>query len=179
MIKSLYVAAPWIFGGDANLVAKELEKAGFTVTARWIKQVPKNLSMEYDYTKDTTINDERGKEQSLMDLHDVKKADAMVVLNSCKSEGKAVEQGVALATGKPIIIIGRKLNIFQWLGPPHVFVTKSINEAINVLKGLNDDQNHREEGGYRERTPSTRRAEVLSKSPISHSRRKQVRKGKV
>lgn len=59
------------------------------------------------------------KEQGEKDTQGVIDADVMVLLNSAKSEGKAVEQGIAIAMCIPIIAIGERgaqsNNVFHYM----------------------------------------------------------------
>lgn len=71
--------------------------------------------------------------EARMDMFDVIRADVVLVLNLAKSEGKAVEQGIALAREIPIIVVGLdRFNVFQYL-PQYTFV-KTVEEAIQLLK---------------------------------------------
>jgi hypothetical protein len=125
----LYLAAPWI---DKHLMpdrAKKFEEVGHTISWKW-----------WD-TEDLPI-DERSlpylKDQAAHDWCGVIEADALVVFNTARSEGKAVEQGIALSRGIPIVAIGRRgehsLNVFHFLDQ-YTWVP-TINEAINTLKTL-------------------------------------------
>ena len=52
--------------------------------------------------------------QAHADIYGVISADVLVLLNLAKSEGKAVEQGIALNRGIPIVAVGTaRTNIFQ------------------------------------------------------------------
>jgi nucleoside 2-deoxyribosyltransferase len=123
----VYIAAPWIRKAEAIEAGKKFETAGFTVTSRWFfhEGDPKDPT---GYSSD--INDIRV--QAKEDILDVMLSDAVVVLNLEKSEGKAVETGIALAHGKRVISVGRRNNIFVTLGTE----VNSVEEAIRVLSGV-------------------------------------------
>jgi nucleoside 2-deoxyribosyltransferase len=63
-----------------------------------------------------TCNQSIIRDQAYQDIADVRRADVLVVLNLQKSEGKAVETGIAIAAGIPVISVGPRSNIFQALG---------------------------------------------------------------
>lgn len=120
----VYVAAPWVRKDDAKRFADKLRAVGIIVTSRW-------------FTHEGSTNDSAGVEspiehirmQAHQDIQDVRAADALVVLNLQKSEGKAVETGIALAADIPIVSVGPRSNIFQSLAIEVV----SDEEAIDWL----------------------------------------------
>lgn len=129
----VYVAAPWRRKPDAIEAGKTLTAAGYEVTSRW-----------FDHDGDP--NDPSGintplhqiQQQAREDIQDVLRANALVVLNLQKSEGKAVETGIALAHGIPVISVGDRSNIFQALG----FEVATLEDAIarlNVLRSAIED----------------------------------------
>ena len=120
-IKSIYVAAPWLRKTEAKEARKKLEEAGFTVTSGWV-DIPDDEDRDEAYMR----------EQALNDYSDVFAAQALVLLNLEKSEGKAVETGLALATNMPILLVGERTNIFHWL--PEVNIVGSVEEAIIYLQ---------------------------------------------
>lgn len=130
---TVYVAAPWIHGGDALEAKRKLEEAGIRVTSRWLRRVKGNVDPSYNYMKDSSYTPEDGEREAEMDISDVMVADYVVVLNSAKSEGKAVEQGLAIAYGIPIILVGKGSNTFHYLSKV-VTIVGSVEEAINLIK---------------------------------------------
>jgi hypothetical protein len=56
----------------------------------------------------------------------------LVVLNLEKSEGKAVETGIALMNNIPIVSVGTRSNIFQTLA----IEVETVQEAIAALDRL-------------------------------------------
>lgn len=97
----VYIAAPWVEKARAIEVGERFKAEGHTVTSRW-------------FHHEGQANDSTGKnspnwrivKQANEDIKDVLKADALVVLNLQKSEGKAVETGIAIARGIPVISVG-------------------------------------------------------------------------
>lgn len=123
----IYVAGPWIHRKDMPEIEAALNRVGHTVTHRW---------WEYEGESQETESKEFLEQCAKADVKAVRDADAVIVINTAKSEGKAVEQGIAIALEKPIIVVtpGEKpsSNIFHYLRTyKHV---KSVQEAINSLK---------------------------------------------
>jgi nucleoside 2-deoxyribosyltransferase len=128
-IKRVYLAGPWVDRIIAKSIAGTLEKAGYTITHPWW-----NYEGE-DQDKETP---ESLAKFAQMDVDAVRTADAVVVYNSAKSEGKAVEQGLAIAWNKPIIVITPwdrpSSNIFHNLSN-YTHVT-NLHAALEKLSGL-------------------------------------------
>jgi nucleoside 2-deoxyribosyltransferase len=125
MKKRIYLAAPWVRRDEARAAGELIEAAGHTITKKWwehrdvpIDQADRHLELE---------------QQAIEDLEGVFRAQVFVLLNLATSEGKAVETGLALAYGKPIILVGERSNLFHYLVNP-AFRVPTIEEAI-VLAG--------------------------------------------
>jgi nucleoside 2-deoxyribosyltransferase len=114
----IYIAAPWVDRELAIKLAERLEAKGHTITHKWWEFENKNEGQHlesyleaysHDYLRSCAIDDVNG----------VKNADKVVLLDTKKSEGKAVEQGIAIALGIPIIAVGRigsqSMNVFHHL----------------------------------------------------------------
>lgn len=127
----IYLAAPWLRRPEAIAAGQRFSDAGHVVTSRW-----------FHHTSDGDPNDATGitcspdsiLQQANEDIEDVMRADALVVLNLEKSEGKAVETGIAIAMGMPVISVGPRSNIFQALG----YEVADIDAALEVLATLSD-----------------------------------------
>src|SRR4051812_45878131 len=119
----IYVASPWTRKADAKLYADALEAAGHTITKKWWehREVPGYL--------DPAIGQEELAElaqQAKEDMRGVLTADALVLLNLEKSEGKSVETGLAFASAAMwgngftqtgvgrFILVGGKSNLFHY-----------------------------------------------------------------
>ena len=108
--KKVYIAAPWAIRGDMEEIAQKLEAKGHTITHRWweAENVPES-DRDAPFMRKMAVLDGQG----------VIDADVMLLINSAKSEGKAVEQGIALSYGLPIIVVGRRgeisKNVFHYL----------------------------------------------------------------
>jgi nucleoside 2-deoxyribosyltransferase len=122
----VYIAAPWVRRPEAIEVGKRFVAAGHELTCRW-----------FDHVTDGDPNDSTGVtcdpkgiiHQALEDITDVQRAHVLVVLNLEKSEGKAVETGIAIAAGIPVISVGDRSNIFQALGNE----VATVDEALELL----------------------------------------------
>lgn len=130
----VYLAGPWIKGGDAKVAAKQFEQAGIEITSRWLEKVKGNTDPSYDYTKDPTYTATDAQTEATKDMEDVFAADMVVVINSAKSEGKAVETGLALAWGIPIVVVGEPTNTFHYFDDPITAMVGTVEEAIEKAK---------------------------------------------
>jgi len=101
----VYVAGPWVERDRAREAARIITERGHTVTHNW-----------WDIDGDGSEEPEFLRNCADQDIIGVLSADVVVVIQGTVSEGKAVEQGIALNNGIPVILIGEKrTNIFQYL----------------------------------------------------------------
>ncbi len=106
-----------------------LEQHGHVVTSRWINGNHEHTDVNADAERS------RFAEEDMDDL-----AEADVVLWFSEPEkiegrnrgGRHVEFGAALAFGMPIVVIGRKENVFHYL--PEVVHRDNLQEAIEYLE---------------------------------------------
>lgn len=127
MTKRVYVAAPYAYRWDAKHIAERLEALGYEITQRW---------WEFEGSEQ-----EKGSAFLSMcadlDVRGVRTADVMFLINCSKSEGKAVEQGIAVTLGIPIIAVGKRgefsANVFHYL--PNYTWVPDIESGFAVLKG--------------------------------------------
>ena len=129
---NVYLAAPWKFRADAKQVAQQIREAGYCIKSRWhdewgdVEEAPAQAGN----TNPDVLLDE-----ATADYDDVKGSDVMIVLNLEKSEGKAVEQGLALAWDKPVIVVGsERFNVFQYL--PSFSLVATVHDALEHLKRI-------------------------------------------
>lgn len=136
----IYIAGPWVRREECKGYQKQLEDAGFTIVSRWItKHIDLGVAAADLNTPDEKVQEELTK-QAIEDVLDLETADVFLIINSEKSEGKAFEFGYACAMRLPIIAVGdRSNNIFYQL--PHVVVTPTLEEAIDVLNAAIEKQN--------------------------------------
>lgn len=116
---NIYLAAPWVDRERAALEAVKLEAAGHEITEKWWEH------------EDTTDHDELV-EQAKLDVVGVLAADMLVLLNTQKSEGKAVETGIAIMCCIPIAVVGERTNLFHHLDDVTLF--NSVEEVIDAVR---------------------------------------------
>lgn len=122
-IKSIYLAARIRRRDELIAHAAELQAAGIGVTSSWLTMpVPSdwNSSVWQDLAR--------------VDREDVLRADGLVLFAEPERDGgsgRHVEFGMALALGKPIIVVGRVENLFQRL--PEVRVVEDWPAALALL----------------------------------------------
>lgn len=128
----IYLAGPWARREEVREARKAFLAADISVNAQW-------LDVELKPNAGDTAESQAAagydmSEEASRDLADIAMSDAMVVMNLEKSEGKAVEQGIALATRMPLIIVGKRTNVFQYL--PEVFLVDSVEEAVQLVRNI-------------------------------------------
>lgn len=124
MSAKVYIAAPFPDQHLVRDIKKKVEKAGYTVTSRWIDSQVQQAIGDPD-------NEEILREQAGKDVQDVYDCQILVLINSSMSQGgKEVETGMAMAWAKPIILVGERSNIFHYLHIPRV---PNIEEAIELM----------------------------------------------
>lgn len=124
----LYIAGPFADRALMPAIATQCEAAGHAITERWWDHE--------DYpgsTYPSNTDDPFYEERAVADFLGVIGADAIIVLNSSKSEGKAVETGIALPFFKPVMLVGVRTNLFHYL--PNVYPVGSVEEALERLAG--------------------------------------------
>lgn len=122
----IYIAAPWKDKLLMPAIADRVEGAGHEITHKWwlVEDVPESVR---------TVQLLR--EQAIKDITGVKTADLVLVLNTAKSEGKSLEQGVAIGDNKPIVIVGKRgefsMNVFHYLD--NYRWVETVGEALEIL----------------------------------------------
>lgn len=123
----IYLAGPWACRGDMPELAERIEEAGHTITHRW---------WHCDAEGNGSENKEFLEQCAKDDVEGVRTCDIVVCINNAPSEGKVVEQGLAIAYEKPIILVTPSKkpanNIFHSLH--HYYHVKTLNEAIKAIK---------------------------------------------
>ncbi|HEX5141417.1 MAG TPA: nucleoside 2-deoxyribosyltransferase [Dehalococcoidia bacterium] len=107
MVRSIYLAGRIRRRDELNRYRADLEAAGIEVTSSW-------LNMPVPDEWDANV----WSELACIDREDVLRADALVLFAEPDRDGgsgRHVEFGMALALGKPIIVVGRIENLFQRL----------------------------------------------------------------
>lgn len=121
----VYLAAPWRQQARARRVAEFFESAGMEITSSWLSHAPGGDSAG------TGVPVRELQEQAHRDISDILRSDYMIVLNYEKSEGKAVETGIALQAGITVVSVGPRSNIFQTL----THQVADADEALAYVKG--------------------------------------------
>lgn len=119
----IYCAGPWAHRQAIHdVVAPYLRRAGHQIISRWHD--------EWADQNDTT-DPEILRTEAWIDWQDLRHAEVLVVMNYQVSEGKAVEQGIALERGIPIILVGTPSNVFHHL--PHVRCVETLEDTLPLL----------------------------------------------
>ena len=123
----VYLAAPWDHRGDAAVFAAVLEERGHKITEKWWLHPDVGAYPHEAKGKDLDelIN------QAWRDFAGVITAERLVVLQLAKSEGKAVETGIALRERIPICVYtpeGLYGNLFHYL--PEVKKVRTMEEVL-------------------------------------------------
>lgn len=137
----VYVAAPWTCKEDAKRYADALEAAGHTITKKWWehREVPGYLDPGISVPSRKELE-----QQAAEDVAGVLDAEAFVLLNLEKSEGKAVETGVAITSAlllayghttkgvSTFIIVGEhRTNLFHYV--PLWESAETIEDVVALL----------------------------------------------
>lgn len=126
MAKRVYVAGPWVDREAAQSLGNIVASKGHTITHAWWAYEGKGEALE---------TEEFLRECAIKDVNGVSTADVVVVLNTAKSEGKATEQGIAIALRIPVVVLtpGTKptSNIFHHL--PSFKHVKTVEEALEAI----------------------------------------------
>ena len=123
----VYLAGPWINRDKMPDIAKVLEANGHSITHKW---------WQYDGEGEQHENLEFLRKCAVDDYRGVENADVVLVYNSAKSEGKSVEQGIALALDKRIILWTPSekpsSNIFHYMR--HYKNVKTLDQALEIIR---------------------------------------------
>ena len=121
----VYLAAPWTTRHVAHHLAQQIRDVGHEITSHWHDDW-----LDQDTTDPATLCQE-----AQTDFADVIRSEVVVVWNSEKSEGKAVEQGIAICFEIPVIVVGvARTNVFQYLAS--FTLVPTIEEAIAEIGRL-------------------------------------------
>jgi nucleoside 2-deoxyribosyltransferase len=122
-IHSVYLAARIRRRDELLGYAEELRAAGLEVTSSWL-----TMPVPEDWTSSVWADLAR------IDREDVLRADGLILFAEPELDGgsgRHVEFGMALALGKPTIVVGRVENLFQRL--PEVRVVEDWPAALALL----------------------------------------------
>lgn len=130
---SIYIAAPFIRQTEARSKAAELVGMGFTVTSRWVDD---DVAAAAEATSDYQA------ERANIDIADIDAAQYFILLaeHDSRTGGKHFETGYAYATGKNLMIVGRRENVFHHL--PRLIFAQTWDEAkqrmARVIEAVED-----------------------------------------
>lgn len=110
----VYLASMYSTRSEINTYAKDLRKVGIEVTSTWLKEPHATDTQIYELRPD------KNEEYAVADLRDIDRADWFVFFSKSPDiptirGGRHVEFGYALASHKPILVVGPKENIFHYL----------------------------------------------------------------
>lgn len=128
----IYLAHNYIAREILPATIKILEQRGHHVTSRWI-------------TQDSHSDPEQKKQSALADIHDVERADALILFadqyGPRPGRGKWVELGYALGQGKLVVVVGGDGGcIFTHLSEVYLKTVSSLEEAIEYLEANFDEE---------------------------------------
>jgi nucleoside 2-deoxyribosyltransferase len=131
----IYLAAKYSRNPEMRIFRDHIEGVcGHLVTSRWIEG-------KHDISEDADKDSQRTRFAE-EDLQDLRHSDLVLWFSEPEKiegrnrGGRHVEFGIALAYGIPIIVIGRKENVFHWL--PQVRHLKSLGDALNLIQNAGD-----------------------------------------
>lgn len=137
MVK-IYLAARFGRREECKSIRTQLQSMGYEVTSSW-------LDLDYsarDSKEPTSAPPELRQQFAKQDIADILAADWFIMLSeepdstAGKRGGRHCEMGVALATGKRVVVIGPRENIFHFLPQVEVFPTfAEFCRQDQVLRG--------------------------------------------
>lgn len=103
----VFIAAKFEEAPKAREVAVQLEMRGHEVTSSWLREQFEG-DTDTPWVKQVT---------AAMDLYDVERSDALVLLTDFElpMSGAHVETGIALALHIPVYILGPRINVYHFL----------------------------------------------------------------
>jgi hypothetical protein len=130
----IYTAGSWSRRDEIKKVAAELEKLGVTITSRWLNEPiqPKGSSLE-KWRRETAridVIDIRDADM-LVRFSDAEAAKAATVGSNLISGARMFETGLAWSLGKPIVVVGGKQNVFDYL--PNITHVKNVEALKRYL----------------------------------------------
>jgi nucleoside 2-deoxyribosyltransferase len=129
----VYLAASFSRQSEMRVIALRLEMAGVCVTSRWLHE---NQGMKHGNAREKFM-----RECAFTDLQDVRDADMLVrftddlipstIPSYLGTGARHFETGYALALGKPIVVVGGRQNVFDFL--PNVVHIKDADALVRYL----------------------------------------------
>lgn len=136
----VYLAAGFSRKEEIHQYAQQLRLAGLEVTSRWLEEEAAANSTLAD------VNDEYLRKHAAIDIEDIDAADVLCLFTIPPTTpfvrgGRHFESGYAFGTGKLIVTVGPRENIFHYL--PTVFNApdwSSAKQMLEALDGLSKDR---------------------------------------
>lgn len=119
---------------EMRAVASWLRSLGYVITSRWLES----------QADDSNLSDSEASAAAVMDVKDVLDADVLVAFAERPLSrddvrgGRHVELGVALASGKPVVLIGRHEHVFH--RHPRVTVVACKTDMARALRAFAESQ---------------------------------------
>ena len=113
---------------QAKAFMLKLEAAGHSVTHDWTTETADNLTRdEFVPTMQRFAND---------DIEGVRRAEVLILINQPNCRGAYVEDGIAIALGKPVIVIHAERGEHVFFYAPNHYLVKTEEDALAIVKGL-------------------------------------------
>lgn len=128
MNHNIYFAARFKRAEELRSLAAELEyTANVHITSSWLK------GTDGDEKDHDNASDEEKQTYALRDLDDLARADTLVYFAPAGRHGGChVELGIALGSGKTVLFVGEKENVFHWL--PGIICLRNTDELASYVR---------------------------------------------
>jgi len=129
----VYLAAAWSRQQEIRRYATILRGEGVEITSRWLEEKGPT---------DPADKDRYRRETALIDIQDVRAADVLVrftddlttqafVPSGLATGARMFEMGLAWSEGMPIIVVGGRQQVFDWL--PNVTHVKDFEALVRLI----------------------------------------------
>jgi len=137
-MEKIYLAAQYARNPEMRGYRDILEGLGYTVTSRWIDQHDGALE-EALGEPELTAEPHRGTPFALKDLEDIAAADTVINFTGAGRGGRHVELGIAIASGKSLILVGRREHVFHCMPgidwyPDWDALAANLPQAIGIAR---------------------------------------------
>ena len=142
----IYLAARYSRRDEVKGYAEHLKENGFSVDAGWLYGHQQESEIAKVVESATMTMPITARSFAELDYYDLSKADVLISFTesprgtSSSRGGRHVEFGLALAWGKPLIIVGPRENVFHTLEQVKQFDSwgPEVIEYLNTLEGNYD-----------------------------------------
>ena len=124
-MKSVYLAGRYSRRLELDSYAQQLRERGWELTSQWLTGLEDDMDLE---------------DIAVQDMWDVKEADVLIAFTEPLEPretrgGRHVELGMALAWGKPIVVVGPRENVFCHL-PDVQQVDQWSGEVLDLMEEI-------------------------------------------